>query len=118
MAEGSATRSSRGHRTICLHVSEDAYAQAVDDPAKFRTLLDEAFRTTPERFPPNFARGYELKDDRVSVKQEIPSRRIRLRDDTADNIRPSFLMPSMTGRVADVEGPLFLRKFGVPFRAL
>src|SRR5213080_212153 len=112
MAEGSATRSSRGHRTICLLVSEDAYAQAVNDPAKFRALLDEAFRTTPELFPPNFARGYELKDDRVSVKQEIPIRRILLKDNVAYSVRPSFLMPYMTGRVADVEGPLFLRKFG------
>jgi hypothetical protein len=29
MAEGSATRSSRGHRTIGLPVSEDAYSQAI-----------------------------------------------------------------------------------------
>src|SRR3954462_13611509 len=27
-------------------------------------------------------------------------------------------MPSMTAPLADVEGPLFLRQFGVPFRAL
>jgi hypothetical protein len=31
---------------------------------------------------------------------------------------PAFLMPYMTARTADVEGPLFLRKFGVPFWAL
>jgi hypothetical protein len=118
MAEGGATQLSRGHRTICLHVSEDAYSRAVHDPAKFRRLLDQAFRATPELFPPNFARGYELKDDRVSLKQNLPIRRILLRDNTAYSVRPSFLMPYMTGRVADVEGPLFLRKFGVPFWAL
>jgi hypothetical protein len=118
MAEGSATRSSRGHRTICLPVSEDAYKHAVNDPDRFRRLLDEQFRRTPELFPPNFARGYQLKDDRVSVKQELPLRRILLRDGTAYSVRPSFLMPYMTARVADVEGPLFLRKFGVPFWAL
>ena len=118
MAEGTATRSSRGHRTICLPVSEDAYTQAVNDPAAFRRLLDEGFRTTPELFPPNFAQGYELKDDRMSVKQGLPIRRILLRDGTAYSVRPSFLMPYMTARVADVEGPLFLRKFGVPFWAL
>src|ERR687886_178438 len=114
MADGTVARSSRGHRTICLPVSEDAYARAVHDPAAFRDLLDEGFRTTPELFPPNFARGYELKDGRMSVKQGLPFRRILLRDGTAYSVRPSFLMPYMTARVADVEGPLFLRKFGVP----
>jgi hypothetical protein len=118
MAEGSATRSSRGHRTICLPVSEDAYSQAVRDPAKFRRLLDGCFRSTPELFPPIFARGYELKDGRMSVKQQLPIRRILLKDGTAYSIRPSFLMPYMTARVADAEGPLFLRQFGVPFWAL
>ena len=118
MAEGSATRASRGHRTICLPVSEDAYAQAVNDPAEFRRLLDEGFRTTPELFPANFARGYELKDDRMSVKQGLLIRRILVKDGAAYSVRPSFLMPSMTARVAAVEGPLFLRKFGVPCWAL
>ncbi len=33
-------------------------------------------------------------------------------------IRPSFVMPYMTGFVEDVESPLFLRKFAVPFWAL
>ena len=34
MAEGIATRSSRGHRTICLPISEEAYPQIVDDPPR------------------------------------------------------------------------------------
>jgi hypothetical protein len=101
-----------------LPVSEEAYTQAVNDPAAFRRLLDEAFQTMPELFPPDFARGYELKDGRMSIKQGLPIRRILLRDHTAYSVRPSFLMPYMTGRVADVEGPLFLRNFGVPFWAL
>jgi hypothetical protein len=118
MAEGGATRSSRGHRTICVPISEDAYAHAIHNPAAFRSLLDEAFRMTPELFPPNFPQGYELKDARVSVKQRLPIRRILLKDGTTYSVRPSFLMPYMTARVADVEGPLFLRKFGVPYWAL
>ena len=118
MADGTVSRSSRGHRTICLPVSEDAYTRAVHDPAAFRGLLDEGFRTMPELFPPNFAHGYALKDDRMSVKQGLPIRRILLKDGTAYSIRPSFLMPYMTARVADVEDPLFLRRFGVPYWAL
>jgi hypothetical protein len=101
-----------------LPISEDAYTRAVDDPIAFRRLLDEGFRTMPELFPPNVARGYELKDGRMTVKQGLPIRRILLKDGTAYSIRPSFLMPSMTARVVDVEGPLFLRKFGVPYWAL
>jgi len=118
MAKGSATQASRGHRTICLPVSEDAYTQAINDPTRFRQLLDESFRKMPELFPANFARGYLLKDDRMSVKQGLLIRRILLRDGTAYSVRPSFLMPYMTARVADVEHPLFLRKFGVPYWAL
>lgn len=118
MADGTVARSSRVHRTICLPISEDSYRVIVDDPAAFRRRLDEGFRATPELFPPGFDRGYELKDDRTSAKRGLPIRRIRLRDGAAYSVRPSFLMPYMTARVADVEGPLFLRTFGVPFWAL
>ena len=118
MADGTVARSSREHRTICLPISEDSYRGVVDDPAAFRRLLEEGFRATPELFPPGFDRGYELKDDRTSAKRGLPIRRIRLRDGAAYSVRPSFLMPYMTARVADVEGPLFLRTFGVPFWAL
>jgi hypothetical protein len=118
MAEGIATRSSRGHRTICLPISEEAYSQIVNDPAEFRRAIDDCFRRMPELFPADFANGYRLKDDRLSAKQEIPIRRVRLKNGTAYSIRPSFLMPYLTARTEEVEGPLFLRKFGVPFWAL
>lgn len=118
MAEGCATRASRGDHTICLPLSEEAYLRIVNEPQEFRRTLDDCFRQAPELFPPDFARGYRLKDDRLSVKQEILIRRIELRDGTTYSIRPSFLMPYMTARTDDVEGPLFLRTFGVPFWAL
>ena len=44
MAEGLATRSSRGHRTICLPIAEEAYSHAVNDPAAFRRWIDGSFR--------------------------------------------------------------------------
>ena len=118
MAAEIATRSSRGHRTICLPISEAAYAQIIDDPALVRQTLEDCFQQMPELFPANFAHGYRLKDDRISAKQEVRIRRIVLRDGTAYSIRPSFLMPYLTARTEDVEGPLFLRKFGVPTWAL
>jgi hypothetical protein len=118
MADGTATRSSRGHRTICLPIPEGAYQRVVLDPRQFRATLDGCFRRAPELFPALFAHGYELKDDRVSAKQGLLIRRILLEDGTAYSIRPSFLRPYMTGRTEDVEGPLFLRRFGVPYWAL
>ena len=96
MAEGIATRSSRGHRTICVPIEEEDYLRIIHDPKVFRRTLDDCFRQTPELFPVNFALGYELKDDRMSAKQQIPIRRILLKDDSAYSIRPSFLMPYMT----------------------
>ena len=118
MAEAIATQSPRRHRTICLPIAEEAYRQIVNDPVAFRRTIDDWFRQMPELFPANLAQGYELKDNRVSVKQGLPIRRILLKDQTAYSVRPSFLMPDMTARTEDVEGPLFLRKFGVPFWAL
>src|SRR3954447_14681682 len=69
MAEGLATRSSRGHRTICLPIAEEAYRHVVNDPVAFRRWIDDCFREAPELFPADFARGYELKDGRMSVKR-------------------------------------------------
>jgi hypothetical protein len=118
MAELLATRASRGHRTLCLPFAEDFYSRIINDPAAFRRAVDQLFEALPELFPSGFADGYRLKDNRVSVKQSIPIRRLILKDGTAYSVRPSFLMPYMTARVSDVEGPLFLRKFAVPFWAL
>jgi hypothetical protein len=117
MAESRATRSSRGHRTLCLPIPEETYQQIIDDPHAFRRTLDDCFQRMPELFPRNF-QGYQLMGHRESVKRRVKIRRIILKDGTAYSIRPSFLMPSMTARVEDVEGPLFLRTFGVPFWAL
>jgi hypothetical protein len=118
MAELLATRASRGHRTLCLPFAEESYFRVIDDPIEFRRAIDERFQSMPELFPAGFAEGYRLKDDRVSVKRKVPIRRLILKDGTAYGVRPSFLMPYMTARTDDVQGPLFLRKFAVPFWAL
>jgi hypothetical protein len=117
MAGSLATRSSRGHRTLCLPIPEETYQQIIDDPHAFRRTLDDCFQWMPELFPRNF-QGYQLMGHRESVKRRVKIRRIILKDGTAYSIRPSFLMPYMTARVEDVEGPLFLRTFGVPFWAM
>jgi hypothetical protein len=118
MAEGSALGLGRAHATICLPFGEEEYEAIVDDPKRFRKRLDAWFGEVPELFPEGFGQGYAMKDARTSRKQEVPLRRIVLRDGRSYSIRPSFLMPYMTARTDDVDGPLFLRKFGVPFWAL
>ena len=118
MAELLATRSSRGHRTICLPFAEETYRRIVVVPGEFRRTIDESFRQWPELFPAGFMGQYQLKDGRMSTKQGLLMRRIVTKDGTAYGIRPSFLMPYLTARTEDVSGPLFLRKFGVPFWAL
>ncbi len=118
MAEGSATKPSRLIRTICLPVSEEEYPQVVDSPTECRRFLDDRYANMPELFPEGFEDGYEMKDSYWSRKMQLRLRRIELRNGVAYTLRPSFVMPYLTGRVEDVEGPLFLRRFGVPYWAL
>lgn len=109
----------RSCSTICLPIGKDAYLDIAEDPQRFRCWLDQAFRRWPELFPKDFARGYRLKDSRCSAKTGLRLRRIRLRSTgQAFSIRPSFVLPYLTGSTEAVQGPLFLRAFGVPFWAL
>lgn len=105
--------------TICLPIGKDAYLGLIDDPARFRAWLDAAFRDAPELFPQAFAGGYRLKDCRTSAKTGLRLRRIRCKSTGASfSVRPSFVLPYQTALAESVEGPLFLRSFGVPFWAL
>lgn len=109
----------RSCSTICLPISPDAYHDLVGHPRQFRSWLDQAFRDHPELFPKAFAQGYRLKDTRRSAKTGLRLRRVRLKTTGQSfSVRPSFVLPSLTGWTDDVQGPLFLRAFGVPFWAL
>jgi hypothetical protein len=105
--------------TICLPISKQAYQDRIDDPARFRAWLDSAFAECPELFPEAFASGYLLKDDRLSKKTGFRLRRIECKSTgAAYSVRPSFVLPYQVALTDDVEKPLFLRRFGVPFWAL
>jgi len=105
--------------TLCLPICKEDYLQIVDSPAHFRPWIDHAFRSSPELFPEAFARGYTLKDSRFSTRLGLRIRRIRCTTTRQSfSVRPSFVMPYMAGWTDEVEGPLFLRPFGVPFWAL
>ena len=94
----------RGFSTICLPVSKERYRQVIDSPALFRQWLDEAFQATPELFPAAFAQGYTLKDERVSAKRDLRLRRIECKaSGAAFSVRPSFVLPYMTGLTDDVQ---------------
>ena len=88
-------------------------------PQEFRPWLDQCFRDLPELFPTAFAEGYTLEDSRTSKKTGLLLRRIECKA-TAEtfSVRPSIVLPYMTGLTDDVEKALFLRSFGVPFWAL
>jgi hypothetical protein len=102
-----------------LPISKETYLDVVADPQRFRSWLDQAFRDWPELFPKAFANGYRLKDERSSAKTGLRLRRVRLLSTGESfSIRPSFVLPYLTGYTDDVQGPLFLRAFGVPSWAL
>ncbi len=97
----------RGPKTICIPCSQEQYERIVDDPARFREFLDRLIRATPELFPPEIHRGYRMKDAYTSRKTGWKIRRIDLRNDESYSVRPSFLMPYLSGRTEDVQAPLF-----------
>jgi hypothetical protein len=105
--------------TLCLPTGKDDYQSLIADPARFRDWLDQPFRAWPELFPKAFSGGYRLKDVRTSARTGLRLRGVRLKATGASfSVRPSFLLPYMAGMTRDVQGPLFLRAFGVPFWAL
>lgn len=107
---------SRGAKTICIPISEDEYQRVIDDPQKFRKVLDRLNNEMPDIFPRRFSQGYLMKDDRTSNKAGVKIRRIELSAEprSSYSIRPSFVMPYMTARTKDVEAPLFCASSASP----
>jgi hypothetical protein len=97
----------RGQKTICIPCSQQQYERVVDDPEQFRRLLDHQIEATPDLFPPEIRRGYRMKDLYRSRKTGCKLRRIELRNLQCYLVRPSFLMPYLSGRTEDVQSPLF-----------
>ena len=100
------TEPTRGPKTICIPCSQEQYERIVDDPVRFREFLDRQVEATPELFPPEIQRGYRMKDTYTSRTTGWRLRRIDLRNDESYLVRPSFLMPYLTGCTEDVPAPL------------
>ena len=107
----------RNNKTICLSFSQEVYDACIKNPVNFRTYIDKQIERFPELFPVEIAKGYLMKDSYCSKKQSVLIRRIEIAG-VAYTIRPSFVMPYLTGFVDEIEKALFLRKFNVPFWAL
>ena len=112
-------------KRITLPFEKDEYQDIVDDKVAFRQNIDRMIAEYPELFPAAIEQGYNLHDTRTSKKMpEVRLRRIKLktRDEKGKEIvvtiAPSAVMPYMSGYTDEVEKPLFLRRFGVPFWAL
>ena len=108
------------NKTIVLPFEEDTYAELVKDKPAYKAFLHSHIKTHPELFPETIGEGWSCYGfTKDSVKQGIRVRRILTKaDDEVWQIRPSFVMPYMTGYADDVEKALFLRKFAVPYWAL
>ena len=112
-------------KRITLPIELERYQEIIDEPSAFRHWLDRMIERYPELFPATIEAGYTLHDMRSSRKMpDVRLRRIKLKgcDERGKalvfTIAPSAVMPYMTGYTDDVEKPLFLGRFGVPFWAL
>ncbi len=107
-------------KSICLPCQSEAeYQTWVADPQRFRQVLSRLSRQHPELFPAAFSQGFTLHDSYTSVKRGLRLRRIKL---TATGevfqVRPSLVVPYLSGKTDEVEKALYLRQWGVPFAAL
>lgn len=108
-------------RQIVVAMTQDEYDRCWHDPVQLRILLDQRMEAHPELFPECLRYGYAFHG------MARPSRKLggwRLRKIRATgsreafHLRPSFILPYMTGTIEDVEKVLFLASFGVPCWAL
>ncbi|MEK6655047.1 MAG: hypothetical protein AABY92_07880 [Thermodesulfobacteriota bacterium] len=89
------------------------------DRASCRQYLLEEGQAHPELFPAALKEGFVFQGFVHSKKQALTMRRIKLKGPgDVYQLRPSFMMPYMSGRTKEVEKALFLRRWGVPFEAL
>ncbi|MBC2734782.1 MAG: hypothetical protein HF981_10525 [Desulfobacteraceae bacterium] len=97
----------RNNRTICLPFSQEDYNACIKNPIDFRIYIDKQIELFPELFPSEITKGYLMKDIYLSKKQSVLIRRIEIAG-IPYTIRPSFIMPYMTGFVCEIEKAIFL----------
>jgi len=110
----------RGDKSICLPVeNEKQYRDIILDAEAFRQYVLDQWQKQPELFPHALDKGFWFHDFVVSIKQQLPIRRIKLKEDQqVYQLRPDFVMPYMVGKTDEIDKPIYLRQFGVPFEAI
>lgn len=99
--------------------SESHYLDCLSDISLFRSFLATLFDPHPELFPQHFDQGFTFQDAYLSKKLILKVRRIKLKaSGEVFYLRPSFLFPYMISHTDEIEKPLYLRQWGVPFDAL
>ena len=91
-------------KQICIHIEQETYDRILFEAQAFRAYLDTMIHQHPELFPSDIERGYTLHDVLADSKK-MPGlclRRIKiaaLEGSKAQvyTIRPSFVLPYMTG---------------------
>jgi hypothetical protein len=110
----------KGHRTIRLPLAETEYERFLTDGPYAKERLQELSEASPELFPAAFAGGYAFYGfTPPSRKQQLRCRRILLQElQAVFTLAPAFVLPYMSGRVAEVDNALFLMRFHVPCWAI
>lgn len=82
----------RGDKSICLPVSnEGEYRQLITNNPNFRAYLLQLYTQYPEIFPAEMDKGFCFHDWVVSSKQQLPMRRIKLKENSeVYQLRPDF----------------------------
>ncbi|HFE37890.1 MAG TPA: hypothetical protein ENK06_05660 [Gammaproteobacteria bacterium] len=92
-------------KQICLPIEPDDYQRILFDAHAFRIELDDLMDEFPELFPGTIKQGYKLHDILPESKKMPDIRLRRIKVVVSDSplkeevftIRPSFVMPYMTG---------------------
>lgn len=110
----------RGYCTVRLPINETDYSRFVQDNQFAHSYLEALYQQHPELFPTTFGQGYAFNGyTQPSLKMGYHCRRIRLKASQQTlTLAPTFLMPYMSAKTADVEKALFLLRFNVPYWGL
>ncbi len=108
-------------KQIHVAIEQEEYERLLYDHKQFRKKLDELIAKYPERFPQGIEKGY-IFHDLTKESEKLPGIRLRRIELKANgevySILPYFVWPYMKGYTEDLEKPLFLRRFGVPYWGL
>ncbi len=104
------THSIRGDKSICLPIASEAeYKAIIADNNIFREYIHQTLEKYPEIFPLEMKKGFSFHDWVQSSKQQLPMRRIKLKENGAVyQLRPEFLLPYMMGKTDEMEKALYL----------